>query len=104
MLTSEYANKSADIKVMNNFDRHIELSDGLETDYVRLLYYEFDHYYKDFYKSYEYYRLCTILNGSKHIEVNNKENFIYNKDEYVVLPASVCGINGNFRSHQMPCI
>ncbi|MBN2402956.1 MAG: helix-turn-helix transcriptional regulator [Spirochaetes bacterium] len=71
---------------MNSFDRNLELSDGLETDYIRLLYYEFDHYYKDFYKSYEYYRLCTILNGSKFIEVNNQENFIYNKDGFVVLP------------------
>ncbi len=71
---------------MNNFDRNLELSDGLETDYIRLLYYEFDHYYKDFYKSYEYYRLCTILNGRKFIEVNNQESFIYNKDGFVILP------------------
>ena len=71
---------------MDTFDRNIELSDGLETDYIRFLYYEFDHYYKDFYKTYEYYRLCTILNGSKFIEVNNQESFKYNKDGFVVLP------------------
>lgn len=71
---------------MNCFNRNIELSDGLETDYIRLLYYEFDHYYKDFYKSYEYYRVCTIIEGSKHIEVDNADCFDYNKDQFVVLP------------------
>lgn len=71
---------------MNSFDRNIEMANGLETDYIRLLYYEFDNYYKDCYKSYEYYRVCTILEGMKHIEVDNCETFSYDKKEFIVLP------------------
>jgi AraC-like DNA-binding protein len=81
----KYTNYSTDIKAINNFDRYIELADGLETDYIRLLYYEFDHYYKENYKSYEYYKLCTILKGRKHIKLNNQENFIHGKEEFTVL-------------------
>ena len=50
---------------MDKFDRNLELSDGLETEYLRLLYYDFNKYYNDIYKSYEYKRLCTIINGEK---------------------------------------
>jgi len=82
----EYANYTPDIKAINIFDRNIELASGLETDYLRLFYYEFDHYYKSYYKNYEYYKLCTIFEGTKHVEVENKENFIHNKNEVVVLP------------------
>ncbi|MBN2403145.1 MAG: helix-turn-helix domain-containing protein [Spirochaetes bacterium] len=64
----------------------MELANGLETDYIRLFYYEFDHYYKNSYKSYEYYKLCTIFNGSKRIKVNNQDDFIHNKNEFVILP------------------
>jgi AraC-like DNA-binding protein len=82
----ECINYSADIKSINTFDRNIELANGLETDYLRLFYYEFDHYYKNNYRTYEYYKLCTIFSGSKHIEVINQEDFIHNKNEFVVLP------------------
>jgi len=81
----KYTNYLTDIKSINTFDRHIELADGLETDYIRLLYYEFDHYYKENYKSYEYYKLCTILKGSKHIKASDQEYFIQDKEEFVVL-------------------
>jgi AraC-like DNA-binding protein len=70
---------------MGLFDRNIELSSGLETDYVRVLYYDLPEYYRDNYRSYEYYRVCTILNGEKHVKVNN-ESFNYNRDEFIILP------------------
>lgn len=54
---------------MHKFDRNLELSDGLETEYLRLLYYDFNKYYNDIYKSYEYKRLCTIINGEKKLEL-----------------------------------
>jgi len=71
---------------MNRFDRNIELCDGLETDFIKVLYYEFPDYYKDFYRSYEYYRVCTILEGSKFVEVNNNESFVYDTNQFIVLP------------------
>jgi AraC-like DNA-binding protein len=71
---------------MNRFDRNIELCDGLETDFIKVLYYEFPEYYKDIYRSYEYYRVCTIIEGSKFVEVDDMESFVYDKDQFIVLP------------------
>lgn len=71
---------------MDKFDRNLELSDGLETEYLRLLYYDFNKYYNDIYKSYEYKRLCTIINGEKKVRVNGSEDIIYNSNQYLILP------------------
>lgn len=71
---------------MNKFDRNLELSDGLETEYLRLLYYDFNRYYNDIYKSYEYKRLCTIIDGEKKVKVNGSEDIIYNSNQYLILP------------------
>ncbi len=70
---------------MNLFDRSIELSSGLETDYVRVIYYDLPESYRDNYRSYEYYRVCTILDGEKHVEIND-ETFNYNREEFIILP------------------
>ena len=72
--------------IMNRFDRNIELCDGLETDFIKVLYYEFPDYYKDNYRSYEYYRVCTILEGSKFVEIDNAESFVYDSGQFIVLP------------------
>lgn len=71
---------------MNRFDRNIELCDGLETDFIKVLYYEFPDYYKDNYRSYEYYRICTILEGSKLVEIDKAESFVYDSGQFIVLP------------------
>ena len=71
---------------MNKFDRNIELCDGLETDFIKVLYYEFPDYYKDLYRSYEYYRVCTVLEGSKLVEIDNNESFVYDNTQFIVLP------------------
>jgi AraC-like DNA-binding protein len=71
---------------MNRFDRNLEFCDGLETDLIKVLYYEFSDYYKDFYRSYEYYRVCTILEGSKLVEIDARESFVYDADQFIVLP------------------
>jgi AraC-like DNA-binding protein len=85
----EFTNHTPEIKSINTFDRNMELANGLETDYLRMYYYEFDHYYKEYYKNYEYYKLCTIIKGSKHIEIDDKENFIHNSGEFVILPPNL---------------
>jgi AraC-like DNA-binding protein len=71
---------------MNKFDRNIELCDGLETEFIKVLYYEFPDYYKDIYRSYEYYRVCTIIEGSKFVEVDNTESFVYDENQFIILP------------------
>ncbi|SHK59982.1 AraC family transcriptional regulator [Tepidibacter formicigenes] len=73
--------------MLNSFDRNLELLDGLETEYMRLLYYDFSQPYKGNYKSYESNRICTILNGEKKVKINEKEAFCYGKEEFVILPA-----------------
>ncbi len=71
---------------MDCFDRKIELAEGLETEHMRVLYYDFPHYYKDWYYSYEYYRICTVLRGEKTVEIDRREGFTYDKDQFIILP------------------
>lgn len=71
---------------MDRFDRQLELSDGLETEYLRLLYYNFNKHYNDIYKSYEYKRLCTIIDGEKKVKINNSKDITYNSNQYLILP------------------
>lgn len=72
--------------MLHEFDRKLELLDGFETDYLRILYYDFPNYYKGTYKSYEYNRLCTIVEGEKNIKIDNKDTFKYDKNQFVLLP------------------
>lgn len=71
---------------MKRFDRKTELLDGLETDYLRVLYYDFDSKYKDDYKSYEHTRFCTIVDGEKKVIINNDKSFTYNNNDFIILP------------------
>lgn len=71
---------------MDIFNRNLELADRFETEYLRILYYDFNSSYKDKYNSYEYSRLCTIINGEKTVEVDNKENLTYGKEDFIILP------------------
>ncbi|NOQ24987.1 MAG: AraC family transcriptional regulator [Bacteroidales bacterium] len=72
--------------MLNTFNRLLEVADGLQSNLVKLLYYEIDGDFNDFYKSYESLRLCTILEGEKHVCLNNKEEFTYTKDRLLILP------------------
>ncbi|WP_432666471.1 AraC family transcriptional regulator [Wukongibacter baidiensis] len=73
--------------MISEFSRKLEILDGLETNFIRVLYYDFSNYYKDNYCSYEYNRLCTIIEGEKKVKINNEDSFIYNKDKFVLLPS-----------------
>lgn len=70
---------------MDRFDRQLELADGIETEYLRILYYTFEKNYNDTYKSYEYKRLCTIVDGEKNVRINNGKNIIYDSSKYMLL-------------------
>ncbi len=72
--------------MISNFDRKIELIDGIETDYMRFLYYDFERPYSGYYNSYENNRICTIIKGEKKLRVDESDDFYYGKDEFIILP------------------
>lgn len=74
------------MKTLYNFDRLSESTSALYTDYIRLMSYDLPQNYQNDYKSYDAPRLCTILNGSKEIAINNSEHFTYNSDGFILLP------------------
>lgn len=71
--------------MLTNFDRDLELVNGLETDYLKLLYYDLPPLSSE-YKSYEYSRLCTILDGYKRVSVNKNTKFTYKPGQFILLP------------------
>ncbi|WP_242863217.1 helix-turn-helix transcriptional regulator [Caloranaerobacter ferrireducens] len=72
--------------MLNSFDRNLEFLDGFETDYLRIFYYDFTKKYKGKYKSYEYNRLCTIIEGEKKVKVNDDYTFKYDSNQFILLP------------------
>jgi len=72
--------------MLHIFDRKLEKLDGFETDYVRILYYDLPKNYSGKYKSYNYSRFCTILNGYKQVTLNDNRKFNYNKSNFLLLP------------------
>jgi AraC-like DNA-binding protein len=72
--------------MLHNLNRQLEFSDRLETDYLRVLYYEFPEKISDSYKTYEYARLCTIIRGEKRIDVNHSASFKYGDGDFMLLP------------------
>lgn len=72
--------------MINNFDPRFEKSDGLETNYLKILYYDLSKNYEETYKSYQYARFCTIANGSKQVTINNGTEFTYKSSDFIVLP------------------
>jgi AraC-like DNA-binding protein len=73
-------------RMLTDFSRELELADGLETNYLRILYYDFPKKFSNMYKSYEYSRLCTILQGEKHVSVNGDSKFSYDNNQFILMP------------------
>lgn len=71
--------------MLNSFDYGLEKIDGLETDHVKILYYDLPKNYSGDYKSYHYARFCTILNGQKKVTLNTNDIFVYNQHNYLLL-------------------
>jgi len=72
--------------MLNTFERNLEILDGLETDYVRILYYDLPRNYSGVYKTYNCFRFCTIFEGQKRVSLDNDEKFTYDKNNYLLLP------------------
>lgn len=73
--------------MIHDFSRNMELLDGFETGYLRLLYYDLPGNFRDTYKSYENVRLCTVLEGEKEVKINDGSHFTYDQSEFVLLPS-----------------
>ncbi|HEX2938120.1 MAG TPA: AraC family transcriptional regulator [Ruminiclostridium sp.] len=71
--------------MLTDFNRNLELLDSLESDYLKLLYYDLSPMNCD-YKSYEYSRLCTIIEGYKNVSVNNGTGFTYKPGQFILMP------------------
>lgn len=72
--------------MLQNFDRIAEAYDNIESDHLKILYYDLEKGYKGTYKSYGYYRLCTVLSGKKKVSINGGKSFSYTDSEYILLP------------------
>ncbi len=71
--------------MLHSFDYELEKLHGFETDFVKILYYDLPQNFSDIYKTHQYVRLCTILNGKKKIHVKDKD-FTYTPSESLLLP------------------
>lgn len=69
---------------MNVFNRRLELANCLETDFLKIFYYDFEKYYKETYRNYEYIRLCTIISGEKNLKIKGKQ-YKYDKNQIMLL-------------------
>ncbi|WP_375748543.1 helix-turn-helix transcriptional regulator [Vibrio sp. HN007] len=71
---------------IRDFSRVAEREYALSTDSINLLYYDLPKHFNDEYHSYDAPRLCTILEGTKEVSVNQSEKFVYKKDQFILLP------------------
>lgn len=72
--------------MLNSFSRLQEEYHGIETNFMKILTYDLKQGLQDNYKSYAYNRICTIVDGSKEVTINNETNITYSKDEFILLP------------------
>jgi AraC-like DNA-binding protein len=72
--------------MLQNFDKMAETYNNIESDNLKILYYDLDKGYSGTYQSYNYPRLCTILSGKKKVSINGKESITYSSSEYILLP------------------
>ncbi|CAM3615962.1 HTH-type transcriptional activator RhaS [Vibrio aerogenes CECT 7868] len=71
---------------IQNFSRVDETEYSLPTDNINLLYYDLPKHFSDDYRSYDSPRLCTIIEGVKEVSINQSERFVYNCNDFVLLP------------------
>ncbi len=69
---------------MKFFGENLECVNQLETEFLKIFYYDFKKYYKNTYRTYENIKLCTILSGEENIKINNK-SYKYDKNQIILL-------------------
>lgn len=73
--------------MLGTFKETLESIHELETDFVKILYYDLPKNLSEDYFSHNNMRLCTILEGEKNIKIKNKK-FSYGKDNFLLLPSN----------------
>ncbi len=68
------------------FKNDLKGMEGIETEFVKILYYHLDKDYSGEYKTYNCSRFCTIIEGEINVTLQNKKNIIYNRDNFLLLP------------------
>lgn len=71
---------------MNILEGRLEDSDHIETEFLKISFFNFNEGYEGVIKSYENNKLCTILEGEKLIIFNGKE-YKCNSKNFIVIPA-----------------
>lgn len=69
-----------------DYNKKSDSFDKLETNYIKVIYHEFSEEYSGIYRSYEYCVLCTVIQGTEHICVNNDKRFTYDSNQFILLP------------------
>lgn len=72
--------------MLSNFDRVAEKYDNIELENIKIYFYNLNKGYEDCYRSYGYYRFCSIVSGKKEVSINNGEKFFYDNSQYILLP------------------
>lgn len=72
--------------MLHNFSREPEFPERLETKYFRILSYEFPPGYAGVYRSREYTRFCTILDGEKTVSLNHGRRYRYDSSKFLLMP------------------
>lgn len=71
---------------MNILEGRLEDSDHIETEFLKISFFNFNEGYEGVIKSYENNKLCTILEGEKLIIFNGKEHKCNSKN-FIIIPA-----------------
>ncbi|WP_434512317.1 helix-turn-helix transcriptional regulator [Desulfitobacterium sp. AusDCA] len=79
--------------MLDCFNRKLELSDRLETDYSHILHYDFPSEFTDTYKTYENSRLWTILEGEISVFIDQYSIPIDNQKFLLLLPEASVKVN-----------
>nr|WP_319487634.1 helix-turn-helix domain-containing protein [uncultured Caproiciproducens sp.] len=70
--------------MVSSFYNNLELLDGLETDNIKMLYYDLPNHFYEAYRTDNNARLCTIVQGEKRIDANNA-TLTYNPNHFLLL-------------------
>lgn len=71
---------------MNILEGRLEHSSQIETEFLKISFFNYSKGYRGIIKSYENNKLCTILEGEKLITLNGKE-YKCNSKNFIIIPA-----------------
>ncbi|WP_319201148.1 AraC family transcriptional regulator [uncultured Ilyobacter sp.] len=69
------------------FKNDLKGNGGLETEFVKILYYHLDKDYSGEYKTFNFPRFCTIIEGEIKVTLESGKTLVYNRDNFLLLPS-----------------